>query len=187
MKLVAALAVMTTVLAGAGSSPSGSELQRAADELIATSDIPAVVTLVEHDGQRTVVASGEAEIGGRKARPDDTFWVGSITKSFVATVAMQLVAEHKLRLDDRVSELLPGRIPEGKRIRLRNLLNHTSGIWNYMELEPWVSAVARNPRVVIPPRRLVTSAARLPLQFRPGSRASYSNTNYLVSARSCSG
>jgi D-alanyl-D-alanine carboxypeptidase len=180
VKLVAALAVMAVVLVGAGSSHPGSELQRAADELIATSDIPAVITLVEHDGQRTVVASGEAEIGGRKARPDDTFWVGSITKSFVATVAMQLVAEHKLRLDDRVSELLPGRIREGRRIRLRNLLNHTSGIWNYMELEPWVSAVARNPRVVISPRRLVTSAARLPLQFRPGSRASYSNTNYLV-------
>ena len=182
MRLVAALAVIATVLAGAGPSPSGSELQRAADELIATSDIPAVITLVEHDGQRTVVASGEAEIGGRAARPDDTFWVGSITKSFIATVVMQLVAEHKLRLDDRVSKLLPGRFREGRRIRLRNLLNHTSGIWNYMELEPWASAVARNPRVVISPRRLVTSAARLPLQFRPGSRASYSNTNYLVLA-----
>ena len=51
-----------------------------------------------------------------------------------------------------------------------------------MSLEPWRSAVARNPRVVIPPRRLVSSAARLPLEFRPGSRASYSNTNYLVLA-----
>jgi D-alanyl-D-alanine carboxypeptidase len=181
MKLVAALAVMATVLAGAGSSsPGGSDLQHAADELTATSDIPAVITLVEHNGQRRVVASGDAEIGGREAGPDDTFWVGSITKSFVATVVMQLVAEHKLRLDDRLSKLLPGRIREGRRIRLRNLLNHTSGIWNYMELEPWVGAVARNPRAVISPRRLVTSAAKLPLQFRPGSRASYSNTNYLV-------
>ena len=109
------------------------ELQRAADQLIATSDIPAVITLVEQDGKRTVVASGDAEIGGRKARPEDRFWVGSITKSFVATVVMQLVAEHKLRLDDRVSTLLPGRLREGRRIRLRNLLNHTSGIPDYME------------------------------------------------------
>jgi D-alanyl-D-alanine carboxypeptidase len=186
MRLITALAVTAGVLgagAVAGAAPrSEPDLQRAADRLVATSDIPAVVTLVEHDGKRTVVASGEAVIGGRKAHPDDTFWVGSITKSFVAVVVMQLVAERELRLDDRVSALLPGRLRWGKKIRLRNLLNHTSGIPNYMDLEPWRSSVARNPRVVIPQRKLVSSAAKLPLEFPPGSRASYSNTNYLVLA-----
>ena len=181
MRLIAALAVAGVLLAGAASR-TDNELQHAADRLIATSDIPAVITLVEQDGERTVVASGDAEIDRRKARPDDRFWVGSVTKSFVATVVMQLVAEHKLGLEDRVSALLPGRVREGRRIRLRNLLNHTSGIPNYMGLEPWRSAVARNPRVVIPPRRLVSSAARLPLEFPPGSQASYSSTNYLVLA-----
>jgi D-alanyl-D-alanine carboxypeptidase len=179
MLLIAALVVGIAVLGGAAPPPE-SELQRAADRLIATSDIPAVITLVEQDGQRTVVAAGDAEIGKRKARPDDRFWAGSITKSFVATVVMQLVNERKLGLDDRVSTLLPGRIREGRRIRLRNLLNHTSGIPNYMELEPWRTIVRRNPLTVIPASKLVASAGRLPLDFRPGSRASYSNTNYLV-------
>jgi D-alanyl-D-alanine carboxypeptidase len=181
MRLIAALAVAAVLLAGAPSATE-SELQRAADLLIATSDIPAVITLVERDGERTVVASGYAEIDRRKARPDDRFWVGSVTKSFVATVVLQLVAERKLGLEERVGTLLPGRFREGPRIRLRNLLNHTSGIPDYMELEPWRSAVARNPRVVLSPRRLVSSAARLPLEFPPGSQASYSNTNYLVLA-----
>ena len=144
MRLIAALAVAGVLFAGAA-SPTEHELQRAADRLIATSDIPAVITLVEQDGKRTVVASGDAEIDRRKARPDDRFWVGSITKSFVATVVMQLVAEHKLGLEDRVSTLLPGRLRAGRRIRLRNLLNHTSGIPDYMRLEPWRSAVARQP------------------------------------------
>ena len=192
MRLIAALVAAGALLTGAalavagaltgGASPAETELQRAADRLIATSDIPAVITLVELDGEQTVVAAGEAEIGRREARPDDRFWVGSITKSFVATVVMQLVAEHRLRLDDRVGTLLPGRLREGRRIRLRNLLNHTSGIPNYMEFDPWMSAVGRNPRVVISPRRLVSSVARVPLEFPPGSRASYSNTNYLVLA-----
>ena len=181
MRLIAALAVAGVLLTGAA-PPTERELQRAADRLIATSDIPGVITLVEQDSKRAVVASGDAEIGRRKARSDDRFWVGSVTKSFVATVVMQLVAEHKLGLEDRVSTLLPGRIREGRRIRVRNLLNHTSGIPDYMGLEPWRSAVARNPRVVISPRRLVSSAARLPLEFPPGSQASYSNTNYLVLA-----
>jgi D-alanyl-D-alanine carboxypeptidase len=100
----------------------------------------------------------------------------------VATVVTQLVAQRRLGLDDTVNRLLPGRLRAGRRIRLRHLLNHTSGIPDYMNLEPWSSAVARNPRVVIPPRRLVSSAASLSLEFRPGSQASYSNTNYLVLA-----
>jgi D-alanyl-D-alanine carboxypeptidase len=181
MRLVAALALAAVVLTAAA-APSEPELQQAADELIASSEIPAVITLVERDGKQTVVASGVAELGGRKARPDDRFWVGSVTKSFVATVVMQLVAEGKLRLAARVSELLPGRLRQGRRIRLRHLLNHTSGLADYMSLEPWRSAVLRNPRVVISPGRFVSSAAKVPLQFEPGSRASYSNTNYLVLA-----
>jgi D-alanyl-D-alanine carboxypeptidase len=180
MRLIAALTVAGAVLGAA--APSEPELQRAADRLIATSDIPAVITLVEQDGRRTVVASGDAEVGRRKARRDDRFWVGSVTKTFVATVVMQLVAERELGLDDRVGKLLPRRLREGRRIRLRNLLNHTSGVPDYMGLEPWRSAVARNPRAVIPARQLVSSAAKLPLEFPPGSRASYSNTNYLVLA-----
>src|SRR6188768_611537 len=159
MRLIAVLGIAGVLLTGAA-PPTEAELQRAADRLVATSDIPAVITLVEQDGKRTVVASGEAEVGGRKARPDDRFWVGSITKSFVATVVMQLVAEHRLGLDDRVSALLPGRLREGRKITLRNLINHTSGLRDYMGLEPWSSAVARNPRVVISPRRLVSSAAK---------------------------
>src|SRR5262245_32561723 len=117
MRLVAALVLASAILVGAGSQ-SEPALQDAADRLIATSDIPAVVTLVEADGRRTVVASGEAQIGGRSARPDDRFWVGSITKSFVAVVVMQLVDEGELRLGDRLSALLPGRLRHGNRIRL---------------------------------------------------------------------
>ena len=180
MRLLAALAI--ALVAGAA-PPSQPELQRAADRLVATSDLPGVIALFEQDGRRIVVAAGLADRGrGRKARPDSRFWVGSVTKSFVATVVMQLVAEGALGLDDTVEQRLPGRLREGRRVRIRQLLNHTSGIPEYMRLEPWTSAVARNPRVVIPARRLVSSAASLGLEFAPGSRAEYSNTNYLVLA-----
>lgn len=192
MRLVAGLVLGGALLVGGilavagiltdGPSPSETKLQQAADRLIATSDIPGVITLVETDGRTDVVAAGDAELGRRAARPEDRFWVGSVTKSFVATVAMLLVAEGELRLDDSVSELLPGRLREGRRIRLRNLLDHTSGIPNYMDVDPWASVVASDPRATIPARRLVSSVARLPLQFTPGSQASYSNANTLVLA-----
>jgi len=190
VRYIAAVAVGGALVAGAALALTGAmrneptqteiELQRAADRLVITSDIPGVITLVERDGRQTVVAAGDAELGRRQARPDERFWVGSVTKSFVATVVMQLVAEREVTLDDRVSELLPGRVLEGSRVRLRHLLTHTSGIPDYMDVDPWISAVGSNPRVVIPSPRLISSVARLPLEFSPGSRASYSNTNYLV-------
>jgi D-alanyl-D-alanine carboxypeptidase len=192
VRLVAAIVVGGALLAGgvlavAGMrtdtrSPNETRLQQAADRLIATSDIPGVITLVEENGRTDAVAAGDAELGRRAARPDERFWVGSVTKSFVAAVVMQLVAERELSLGDRLGELLPGRIRDGRRVRLRHLLNHTSGIPNYMEVEPWIGAVGSDPRAVIPPRRLVSSVAGLPLEFPPGTRASYSNTNYLVLA-----
>jgi D-alanyl-D-alanine carboxypeptidase len=182
MLAVAGAALVGGVLAGA-SPPPKSELQRNADRLIKTTEFPGTVTLVEQDGRRTVVAAGLADVHARRRmRPDDRFWIGSITKAFVATVVMQLVAEDRLGLDDTVEGLLPGRIRAGQRIRLRHLLNHTSGIPEYMRLDPWATAVSRNPSVVIPAHRLVSSAGRMPLDFEPGSRASYSNTNYLVLA-----
>jgi D-alanyl-D-alanine carboxypeptidase len=180
--LLAVLAAGTAAasLADAAEPPPAADIQRAADRLVARSLVPAVLTLVEVDGRRTVVAAGHAEAGGRQARPGDRFWVGSVTKSFVATIVMQLVSEGRLDLDDRVSSLLPGRVRQGRRIRLRNLLDHTSGIPDYMQFDPWASAVAQDPRAVIPSRDLVTSAVRRPLDFRPGSQAGYSNTNYLL-------
>ena len=179
MQSIAALALASALLTGAAPPPE-SELQQAADRLVATSSVPAVITLVEQDGRRVVVAAGHARIGGRQARPEDRFWIGSVTKTFVATVIMQLVAEHRIRLDDTVHRYLPGRLRAGRQIRIRQLLNHTSGIPDYMQYEPWISAVARNPRAVIPAKRLISSVAKLPLEYRPGSQASYSNTNYLV-------
>jgi D-alanyl-D-alanine carboxypeptidase len=180
VRLLASLALVAALLS-AGAPPSAPELERSAARLVAKSDIPGVIVLFEQDGRRTVVAAGKADIAGRrKARPSDRFWVGSVTKSFVATVVLQLVAERRLGLDDAVEQVLSGRLREGRSIRVRNLLNHTSGIPDYMGLEPFRSTIARNPRAVIPSRRLVSSAADLPLDFEPGSLASYSNTNYLV-------
>jgi D-alanyl-D-alanine carboxypeptidase len=139
-----------------------------------------VVTLVEQDGQRVAVASGHAQVDGRLARPEDRFWVGSVTKTFVAVAVMQLVAQHRIRLNDTVHRYLPGRLRYGRKIRIRQLLNHSSGLPDYMLHEPWSSTIFRNPRAVIPAKKLISSVAKLPLEYRPGSQATYSNTNYLV-------
>src|SRR5687768_11695904 len=104
MRTVVALigaCLLTTAFTGAA-PPQQAELQRQADRLVRTSGIPAVVVLVERDGRRTIVAAGLAERARRvPARTGSRFWVGSITKSFVAAIVVQLVAEGVVGLDDR--------------------------------------------------------------------------------------
>ena len=86
-----------------------------------------VIGLVETDGRTWVGAAGGYQ-GKREARPGDRFDAGSTGKTFVATVVFQLVEEGRLSLDDSVEQWLPGKVDGGRRVLVRHLLNHTSGL-----------------------------------------------------------
>jgi D-alanyl-D-alanine carboxypeptidase len=168
-------------------APDPATLQSLVDGVV-EAGAPGAVALVR-TGQRTWQgASGLGDLRARRpARPADRFRIGSVTKSFLATVVLQLVAEGKLRLDDRLQRWLSGVIPGGERITIRQLLNHTSGLYNYTDdLLPRLTAMparqalrqmaARNFR----PQQLVAIATSHPPLFPPGTRFAYSNTNYIL-------
>jgi D-alanyl-D-alanine carboxypeptidase len=106
--------------------------------------------------------------------------IASLTKAFVATVVLQLEAEGKLDIDDPVERWLPGVVPNGGAITLRELLNHTSGLYNYTDDNDWVTSVVGNPMRAWAPRELVAIALAHPVLFPPGANWAYSNTNYIV-------
>jgi len=135
---------------------------------------PGVVGLVR-TGERTWQgASGLGDLGAnRPARAGDRFRIGSVTKSFVATVVLQLVGEGRLRLDDNLERWLPGLVPGGEQITARHLLNHTSGLYNYTDDLP-------EPPRRFRPRELVAIATGHKPLFAPGTQFSYSNTNYIL-------
>jgi D-alanyl-D-alanine carboxypeptidase len=156
------------------------ELQRALDRLVAAG-VPGAVALVR-DGNRTIrLASG---YGNLKAKTPmltgDRFRVGSVTKTFVATVVLQLVGEGKLRLTDTVERWLPGVVPNGRRITVRLLLNHMSGLFDYGGDRKWLAAAYRDPMRDWTPRQIVAVATAHRPHFAPGAGWSYSNTNYVV-------
>ncbi len=109
------------------------------------------------------------------------FPVGSTTKSYTAVLVMHLVAQGKIALDAPVSRYLPGLLPDGNLITIRELLSHTSGLYDFADdpgfLAPYLHG---NLGFAWTPERLVGFAAAKPLLFTPGSRFSYSNTNYIV-------
>ncbi|MFG2496947.1 serine hydrolase domain-containing protein [Streptomyces sp. NPDC048441] len=119
----------------------------------------------------------------------DRFRVGSITKTFVSTVILQLVAEGKLSLDDKVGRWLPGVVEghghDGDRITVRQLLNHTSGIYNVLN-DPGFQELMYTEKFLEhrydtwTPEQLTAIAMRHKPDFDPGDGWNYSNTNYLL-------
>ncbi|MFY9578120.1 MAG: serine hydrolase domain-containing protein [Gaiellaceae bacterium] len=156
------------------------QLQRALDQVVATG-VPGAVLLVR-DGERTTrLTSGYGSLRPRtRMRAGDRFRVGSITKTFVATVALQLVGEQKLGLEDTVERWLPGVVPNGTHITVRQLLNHTSGLFDYGGDRRFVADAFRHPLKNWTPRRIVAIATAHKPRFAPGAGWSYSDTNYYV-------
>lgn len=121
----------------------------------------------------------DIERGGRPS-PGGYFRIGSVTKTFVATVVLQLVDEGKVRLDDPIDEHLPGLVPGGERITVRALLDHSSHLYDYMS-EPGYSTNRWRGKARFrsyEPRELLKVAFAKEL---PDNGAwHYSNTNYVV-------
>jgi D-alanyl-D-alanine carboxypeptidase len=179
--VVLAAVVLVAVPAQAAAPSPAQKLQRELDGLVATG-IPGAILLVR-DRDRTVrLTSGVARISpSEPMRAGDRFRVGSITKSFVSAVVLQLVGEGKLALSDSLEHWLPGAIPNGAAITIRQLLNHTSGIYNYTEDPALVNAFLTGnfDRDWTPQQLVALAAAHRPL-FQPGTAWSYSNTNFIL-------
>jgi CubicO group peptidase (beta-lactamase class C family) len=101
------------------------------------------------------------------------FYIASVTKAFTAAAIMLLEERGKLSLNDSVSKFLPD-YPNGDRIRIEQLLKHTAGIPNLGNGPEW----ARDERLPHTTEELVALFKNLPLDFEPGSKTRYSNSNY---------
>ncbi|MBH1933857.1 beta-lactamase family protein [Streptomyces sp. AV19] len=188
--LLATATLTPTVTATAAEQPThGTQLQHTLDALVAAGAPSAVAEVRDGDTVHRL-ASGLADPGAHDpARPADRFRAGSVTKSFVATVVLQLVAEHRIGLDDPIGRHLPGLVPDGTDgapVTVRQLLDHTSGIHNYTDeyrgnLATSLRGAQRDHRT---PREVIAEALRAPRKFTPGAPGAweYSNTNYVVLA-----
>ncbi|MFF4616084.1 serine hydrolase domain-containing protein [Nonomuraea jabiensis] len=150
------------------------------------------IQLRVHDERGEWVGSAGVRKLGEAAKPpaNGRFRVGSTTKTFTATLVLQLVADGEIALDTPVADHLP-QFGLDRRITVRMLLQHTSGVFNHTgELDPdgtfvpgipsvgqeWVDNRLRTYR----PEELVRFALSKPARFEPGTDQSYSNTNYTL-------
>ncbi|MFG2859009.1 serine hydrolase domain-containing protein [Streptomyces mirabilis] len=165
--------------------PDATALRAALDRVTATGAVGAVA-----DRQGGAVwrgSSGKSRLNGRQAAPvDGRFRAGSVTKTFTATVVLQLAGEGRLRLSDTAERWLPGLVPApgGDKITVRELLQHASGLPEYTDGLLDGDAPHDRFRTWTPAelvRRAVKDGDRnRPLLFPPGTDHHYSNTDYIV-------
>jgi D-alanyl-D-alanine carboxypeptidase len=154
---------------------------RALVQRVSEAGAPGVLLLVRERGASRTTVSGVADRErGRPIRAGDRFRVGSVTKTFVAVLVLQLVAEGRVALDDTVEDWLPGVVPGGSAITVRQLLAHTSGLYDYVEDPRVFAPYAQDPAHAWSPQELVDIAVEHPAAFPPGERYEYSSTNYLL-------
>src|SRR5579862_9170949 len=152
--------------ATSGRVPSASAisgLQRAAGRLVADG-VPGVIITTRRGSQVSDVVAGLADKAtGQPMQPQDRVHIGSITKTFVAVVVLQLAAEGRLSLDDSMQKWLPGLIDargyRPDRITIRQLLQQTSGLRDYVDAPG--AETPQNLARTWRPRQLVDAALRL--------------------------
>ncbi|MFE2535668.1 serine hydrolase domain-containing protein [Streptomyces sp. NPDC059371] len=144
--------------------------------------VPGVIVRVDDGHGRPIEISEQATWTKKdhRLRADDEVREASNTKTVMATLVLQLVAEHKLALTDPVEKWLPGQVRNGRAITLRMLLNHTSGLFDYTEDPALAPALTGWDPHVWTSTEILSLVSGHPALFEPGAEWSYSNTNYIA-------
>ncbi|WP_242907476.1 serine hydrolase domain-containing protein [Actinomadura terrae] len=182
LAVTAALPGATAAAGAAGvDRPKTASVQRALEKVAATPGVVGVIGEVYYDGKR--IGSGSAGsrlLGGKggKIPSDARYRIGSQTKQMTATIVLQLVKEGRLRLDDKLSDVLPrvaarDLVERASEITVRHLIELTSGIPDYLPVDPFDFTTRYTPTELLE----ISRGKPRPVELGTWN---YSNTNYLL-------
>src|SRR6516165_9488849 len=154
-----------------------SKIDQAAQAVLAETGAPSASIAIVTDGRIAYQqAYGKARLEPRvAATPEMRYSIGSISKQFTAAAILILAERGKLSLGDPVSRFFPS-LTRAKEVTIRQLLSHTSGFQDYWP-QDYVPPLMLRPMAA---RTILDLWARKPLDFDPGTKWQYSNTNYVI-------
>jgi D-alanyl-D-alanine carboxypeptidase len=156
---------------------SRSSVDEIVKNVLASTGVPSASVAIVKDGKVAYVqAYGNARLDPTvSATPEMRYSIGSISKQFTATAILLLQEQGKLSLDDKVSKWVPG-LTRGDQVTIRQLLSHTSGYQDYAPqdymIPDWEKPISS--------QQIMDRWAKIPLDFDPGTKWQYSNTNYVI-------
>ena len=177
---LAALAASPAV--AAERRPVDTQLLRGMADLVERgSGPPLAIAVIQRGSERRVFRVGFADLADHgRARARMRMRIASTSKAMSGGVALSLVAEGLLSLDDTIGELLPELPSAWHRVTLEQLLHHTSGLPDFTASEAFGKAVTGRPDDPPPPRDLLEFVANRPLEFEPGTSYAYSNSDNVL-------
>ena len=148
-----------------------------ANESLAKTGVPSASIAIVKDGQIAYLqAYGDARLDPKTpAKPEMRYSVGSISKQFTAAALLLLQEQGKLSLDDKVAKFVPD-LTRANEVTIRQLLSHTSGYQDFWP-QDYVMPFVLQP---VTANQILDRWARIPLDFDPGTKWQYSNTNYVI-------
>ena len=162
-------------------------LQAKFDELHAAAAFPGgTAGFALPDGTSFGIATGVSDTATKAAmKPSDRMLMGSVGKTYVAAVALQLIGEGRFALDDKIEKHLGkepwfARLPNARDVTVRHLMTHTSGLVRYEFKEQFTADLTRQPDKIWRPEGLLAYVLDSPPPFAPGTDWEYSDTNYIV-------
>jgi len=178
---ILSLCLSAAVLAAQNQAKLGPDASAKVDEItskvLAATGVPSASVAVAKDGAVVYVqAYGDARLDPKTAAaPTMRYSIGSISKQFTAAAVLMLQEKGKLSLDDKVSKWVPG-LTRGNEVSIRQLLSHTSGYQDYAPqdymIPDWEQPIS--------PQQIMDRWAKIPLDFDPGTKWQYSNTNFVI-------
>ncbi len=155
-------------------------IDRIATTILDQSGVPSASVAVVKGGKLVYTqAYGKARLDPpTPATPEMRYSIGSISKQFTATAILLLEEQGKLSLDDPVSKYVPG-LTRGDEVTIREILSHTSGYQDYWP-EDYVMTPMLKPETA---QQIIDTWAKKPLDFDPGTKWQYSNTNYVIAGQ----
>jgi len=173
---IALLAVVAAAPAQAQST-FDARVDSIANRVLEQTGVPSASVAVVRDGHLAYAkAYGHEQLDPpADARADQRYSIGSISKQFAASCILLLQQDGKLSLDDEVSRWLPD-LTRSSEVTIRQLLSHTSGYQDYWP-QDYVPPMMLQPTTA---QEIMDRWAKKPLDFDPGTRWQYSNTNYVI-------
>ncbi|MFG1702652.1 serine hydrolase domain-containing protein [Nonomuraea sp. M3C6] len=176
---------LLTALRDAGKPDRPDAVQRSLDGLVKNDKFPAALATVrDANGRTRYYTSGVADLKTKAKVPyNGQVRIASNTKMFTATVVLQLVGEGKIDLDAPIETYLPklvrGKGLDGRKITVRQILQHTSGLADY-DVQIVGQDYGKVQHTSFEPRQLLDAALPQGALFAPGAGWSYSNANYVL-------
>jgi D-alanyl-D-alanine carboxypeptidase len=142
---------------------------------------PGAIATLYRDGKLTTLSAGRADNQERaKPRATEHMRIASVAKAFSGAVALHLVREGKLSLDDTIAKVLPTLPGAWGQVTVEQLLHHTSGVPDYTKSDGFIKQAETDPRGYVSPQKVISWVAKEPLVFKPDSKYEYSNTDNIV-------